>query len=161
MPSGFNTETLTKLMVGPAILNVGGVPWGVSRGSIRWEEASVIRNPPFDGKVADIAGLDRIVSFVVRVTGSFLELGATNLQRIMQGQAPTVAGTVSTTVPVNAQVFLTSGAYLTNLQFDIQLADGNVIRIEMPKAHVTYAIGGGAADDEAMLDLAFESRQVP
>src|SRR5687768_4498615 len=129
MPSGLNAETYTRIMVGPAVLKVAGVPWGVSRGGIRYENGAVIRNVPFDGKVADIAGLDRVVSYVQRVTGTFLQLGPSTLALLEHGTAGVVVGSVTETTPVAAQTFFVAGSYVTDLELDFQQPGGDIIQI--------------------------------
>lgn len=162
MPSGINAETFTKIIPGPAVLKVAGVPWGVSRGGITASFETTIRNVPFDGKVADVSGLDRVVGYVTRIEGTFLQIGATTLQRMELGVAGVLSGGVTTTTPLASQSFLTAGAYVSDVELDYTQADGDVIQIELAKALVIYSgPSGGASDDEAAIDLTFEARQEP
>jgi hypothetical protein len=162
MPSGINAETFTRILLGPAVLKVDGVAWGVSRGGVSVSFDTTIRNVPFDCKVADVSGLDRVVGYITRIEGTFLQLGATTLQRIEHGVAGVLSGGVTTTTPLAAQTFLTSGAYVEDLELHYTAADGDVIEISFNMARVVYSgPSGGASDDEATIDLTFEVRQEP
>jgi hypothetical protein len=161
VPSGINTETFTKIIPGPLVVKVAGVVWGVSVGGVSATFDTTIRNVPFDGKVADVSGLDRVVSHVTRIEGRFLELGTTTLSRLERGVAGVVVGSVTETTPLAAQTMFVTGNYVSDLGLHGVQADGNEIEIEFDRALVIYAgPSGGGSDDEAGIDITFESRQV-
>lgn len=156
--NGYTTLTPTEVLIGPAVVYRGGVPWAVSRGGVRVEPFNEIRSVEFDGRRAAVAGLDRIVSYGIRVTGTFLEYSVAQAQRYELGVTGVVAPVgVTTITPREADVFLPAGAYVGDLVCVVKRADNTLVGVRIPKALVTYSIAGEDRG-EAGIDTQFEAR---
>lgn len=159
MPSGYSSATATDIIPNGALIYVGSVLYGTTRGPGRADPGETWRNPPFDGKVADIATLDRLVFRAPTITVTLLELTATKIAALMPGSTSGTVGTVTTITPANAQVFLTP---LSNVRAIWRRADLVYVAFRLYRAMPQITgIGGGAADDEATAEVTFMGRAIP
>lgn len=157
--NGYTADTSSHLLIGPAVVYRAGVPWATSRGGVRVERFQEIRQVEFDGRRAPVGGLDRVVSYGIRVTGTFLELNVTHAQRHEFGVTASVVGQVSTiTTRGGDSAFFPSGAYVSDLLVVVERADNTLVGFRIPKVLVTYSIGGGDKA-EVGIDTSFEARQ--
>jgi hypothetical protein len=153
MPSGINAETFTKIIPGGAKLYVGATMYGTTRGPGAFDKGETIRNVPFDGKVADVSGLDRIVYRLPTITVTLLELTAAKIAALTPGSTTATVGAVTEITPGAAQVFLTA---LTDVRLIWKQADNTFIGIRFSKARAEMrGLGGGGADDEATSEAVF------
>lgn len=132
--------------------------WGVSRGGVRVSEGPDVRDVEFDGRRARVAGQQRIVAWVTRIAGTFLELSTANTEVIEHGVTSVLASGVRTVTPRAAGALFPAGAYL-GIRLDLRRGDGGVLRKEFASAvRVEYSIES-ADPGEAGIALAFEARQ--
>lgn len=146
-----HTTTPGAVLLGPAVLYVSGIPHSASRG-VRVEFETEWRTPPIAGLSTPIAGLDRVVGYSVRVTGTFLELGPAQIQRMMQGEAGVVAGALTTYSGRSAGVYLPTAGYVEDVTVRLKDGAGNLHAVKIPSAHVTtWPVTG---DDRATVGVA-------
>jgi lysophospholipase L1-like esterase len=139
MPSSYTALTPAAFLIGPVLLTVGGVNWGVSRGGLKVESLEEWRQAEFDGKRSDLVGNGRKVATGVRVSGTFLEFSATNIGRLAHA-TPVVAGSITTITPPSADTLLPLAGYVTDVRMVAKLGDGSFLRLWMPVAFVTYTL---------------------
>lgn len=134
------------------------VRWGVSRGGVRVSEGPQYRDVEWDGRRAQAtAGLRRIVAWVTRISGTFLELSTANTEILEHGITSTVVGGRRDYVPRDAGALFPAGAYVPGLRLDLQRGDGGTLRKEFASAvRVEYSIEG-QDPGEAGVALAFEA----
>jgi hypothetical protein len=153
MPSGINAETYTKIIPGGAKVFVGSTNYGTTRGGGSFDAGITMRNPGFDGKVADVALLDRIVYRLHTISVTLLELSATKIAALTPGSSSATVSGITTVTPGAAQVFLTP---LDNVRLIWKMADATFMAVRFFKARAELrGISGGAADDEATADVVF------
>lgn len=137
MPSGYVQGLEELVLVGPALLEVRGEPWAVSRGAPRVEFVRVSENVPFDGKGPPIAGLDVDYELGIRITGTWIEYGSTHLSDLLQGAFATVGAGSLTYRPQPANDPLERLThYLDVVTVVGRRPDGNEVRIELPVAEL-------------------------
>ena len=155
--NGYTVDTPTQILTGPGVVYRGGVPWSTSRGGVRVELFRELREVEFDGRRAPVASLDRVVSYGIRVTGTFLELNVAQSQRYEFGVTAVTALGNSTITPRDANEVFPSGAYISDTLVVVKRADGTLVGFRIPKALVTYSIAGEDRS-EAGIDTSFEAR---
>lgn len=133
------------------------VRWGVSRGGVRVSDGPELRHVEWDGRRARVAGLTRIVAWVTRIEGTFLELSTANTEALEHGITSALASGVRTFTPRKANELFPAGAY-QQLRVDVARGDGGTLRYEFPVAvRVEYSVES-ADPGEAGVALAFEAR---
>lgn len=133
-----------QIILGPAILFVGGVPHSASRG-VRCEFIDEVTQPQIDGLVAPMAGLDYRAATGVRITGTFLELGAAQVARYQSNTTGVLAGGVTTYTPREPGLYLPSPAgYLADVEVRVVDGAGDTHAVEVPLAHVVTRAMDGA-----------------
>ncbi len=129
-----------------------GTKVGVSRGGLTFSPNHTIRNPEYDGKLANIKGIDRITFRNPTISGTLLELTAANLMLIEPGGATPVTLKDSGT-------FLAAGEYLTNVAVAFERPDGSVFGYNLPDALVTtYDVAGQNSEGETEVAITIEGR---
>ena len=129
-----------------------GTKVGISRGGLRFTPNHTIRNPEYDGKLANIKGIDRITFRNPTISGTILQLTAANLMMFEPGGATPVTLKDSGT-------FFASGDYLTNVAVAFERPDGSVFGYNLPDALVvTYEAAGQNSEGETEFAVSFEGR---
>lgn len=144
MPSGYVQGLEGLVLVGPALLEVRGEPWAVSRGAPRVEFIRIGENVPFDGKSAPIAGLDIDYELGIRISGTWIEYGSTHLSDLLQGAFATAGVGSETYTPQPAYDELDRFThYLDVVTVVGRRSDGREVRIELPLAEFrTHELAG-------------------
>jgi hypothetical protein len=155
--NGYTLDTPTQILIGSGVVYRAGVPWSTSRGGLRVELIRELREVEFDGRRAPVAGLDRVVTYGIRVTATFLELNVLQSQRYEQGIVASVSLGNSTLTPRDANQFFPAGAYITDTLVAFQRSDGTLVGFRIPKAFVGYTLAG-EDKSEAGIDTTFEAR---
>ncbi|KKM66924.1 hypothetical protein LCGC14_1476360 [marine sediment metagenome] len=156
--SGYNTNTpdgfgLYGVLYTAFNTSTGvGTKVGVTRGGLTFNPNHTIRNPEYDGKLANIKGIDRITFRNPTISGTMIELTAANLMMIEPGGATPVTLKDSGT-------FLASGDYLTNVAIAFERPDGSVFGYNLPDALVTtYDVAGQNSEGETEVAITIEGR---
>lgn len=136
MPSGFNNATLPQdvLLDSGLLLVNSAVPWGVSMGDLSFDPGKEWRQIEFDGKRSSIVGLDRIVMFDSKITGTIKEYSAAKLALLEPGATSNVAGGVTTITPKKAGSLFVAGDYLSNVRLAFPRGSGGYAWVKFPKA---------------------------
>jgi hypothetical protein len=139
--TGFNTSTGT------------GTAIGVTRGGVRFVPGITIRNPEYDGKMTPIKLLDRIVSRIPQIAGTFLQVNNVNMLEVFEpgGATPeTLKG---------QGLFFASGDYIANLAVVYERSDGSMFGWNFASAIcVTYEPTGQGTESEMEIAATFEAR---
>lgn len=156
--TGYNGTTPTRVLLGPAMLYVGGVPHSASTVA-RVEFLTEWARPEIDGLSTPIAGMDIVVARGVRLSGTFLELGATQVSRMMHGDAGVVAGALTTYSGRQAGTYLPNpGGYLSDVELRIEDGAGNLHAVDVPLATVVSWPAEGEDRAEVGVALVLEAR---
>ena len=129
-----------------------GTKIGVTRGGLRFTPNHTIRNPEYDGKLANIKGIDRITFRNPTISGTIIELTEDNLIMLEPG------GATPTTLK-DSGTFLASGDYLTDVAVAFERPDGSVFGYNLPDALVvTYDASGQNSEGETEVAVTIEGR---
>jgi hypothetical protein len=129
-----------------------GTKIGVTRGGLRFTPNHTIRNPEYDGKLANIKGIDRITFRNPTISGTIIELTEDNLILLEPGGATPVTLKDSGT-------FLAAGDYLTGVAIAFERPDGSVFGYYLPDALVTtYEVSGQNSEGETEVAVTIEGR---
>lgn len=155
--TGYTSATPSDVLFDSAVVLIDDVPFAVSRGGVRVTVEEEWHEVEFDGRAAPVEGLDRITAVVVTVSGTFLELGPTQIQQILHNVTGVLAGAVTTWTPRTAREFLAVGNYVEDLVFRVQRGDEQVVEFDMPRTRVEWSF---ASEDknEAGISVTFVSR---
>ena len=140
--SGFDTDAGT------------GTKIGVSRGGLRFNPNLTIRNPEYDGKLANIVGLDRITFRNPTISGTMIELTKENLMMFEPG------GATPTTLK-DSGTFLAGPTpdYIQDVAVAFERPDGSVFGYNLPDALVTsYEVAGQNSEGETEVSVTIEGR---
>lgn len=129
-----------------------GTAIGVTRGGLRFTPNHTIRNPEYDGKLANIKGIDRITFRNPTISGTMIELTEDNLIMLEPG------GATPTTLK-DSGTFLAAGDYVTGIALDFERPDGSRFGYYFADALVaTYEVAGQNSEGETEVTVTFEGR---
>lgn len=157
MPSGYSSSLPADVILDSGVLYVAGVPWGVSRGALRFTPEVEWRTPQYDGGGVPIVGMDRIVMRGATISGTMLALGSASLLRLVENNPATGVGGTNYRHR-NASVFLTLGSYIADVVVRWLRGNGGYVEVQFPYVRVAYSIAGEDAA-EGTIDLTLEARQ--
>lgn len=173
MPSGFTDTLPDDVLIDTGVLYVGNsngigiTPIGVTRGGLTFSPEKEMRNIEFDGKRGDIEQLDRITRHGGRISGTFIQLGATQIPRFEAGvttdsSAPFATGTPANVTtqhqPKAASTLLAAGDYITNLRLVYARRNGDYVQVRFPKALCETYEWVGEDNSEAEIAAEFVAR---
>jgi hypothetical protein len=116
---------------------------GPSRGGLTFNPGRAIRNIEFDGKTSDIAGLDRVITYDSRITGTLIDFSHQNFGMYEPGHTSGVSGSATRITPIQATEFLQKGAYIHDLLFIRRVQDNSIAITGFPMALVVeYELSG-------------------
>ena len=136
------------------ITNKTGTPVGITRGGVRFTPNHTIRNPEYDGKLANIKGLDRITFRNPTISRTIIELTEDNLIMFEPGGATPVTLKDSGT-------FLGGPTpdYIQDVAVAFERPDGTVFGYNLPDALVTtYEVAGQNSEGETEVAITIEGR---
>lgn len=120
--SGYSTSLPTNVLLGPAVLYIdSATAWAVSQGGIRINLPREYENLPFDGKLIDIAGLDRRMGGVPSFEGTFVEMTAARALELEPAGASATASSIVTVTPGLYGEFLATGDYKENVRVAMRM----------------------------------------
>ena len=130
-----------------------GTQIGITRGGLRFTPNHTIRNPEYDGKLANISGLDRITFRNPTISGTIIELTAANLLMLEPG------GATPTTLKDSGTFLAYDTDYLANVAVAFERPDGTVFGYNLPDALVaSYEIAGQNSEGETEVAITIEGR---
>lgn len=159
MPSGYNANLPSDILLDSGLLYVGNSPIGVSLGNLQFDPGDDTHNVDFDGKRAPVMGLDRTVNWLPKITGDLLQLGTSNVGQVEPGATSVTGGGITTYTPKKAGVLYVTGDYLTNLRLIFQRGSGAYVQVRFPKAVCEKYSIAGVDKAEAKVSCEFQARQ--
>lgn len=135
-------------LLGAGILYRGAVPFAVSRGGLSGTVEREWSHVPFDGQTSKIVGLSRITSVESRFAGTFLELGADDVQLFEAqglGSLSAGSGAPSLTVAQAAALTVAIAAALTSAAIGVAERANVPFRrgLYTPDLRLVYIRSGG------------------
>lgn len=109
---------------GSALLGVGA-----TRGGLTFNPGRELRNVPFDGKMADIEGLDRFIGSSPTLTGNLLDFSRKSLGIFDPGSTSADSGSMARIQPLSNSVFLGADAYIKDLLWIRRMKDSTLIDV--------------------------------
>jgi hypothetical protein len=133
---------------------------GPTRGGLTFNPNRELRNVPFDGKQADIEGLDRfIASGGATLAGSLLDFSRKSLGYLEPGSSSTDSGSMARVQPLANSVFLTEGAYIKDLLWIRKMKTSSLIDVVgFARAVVTAYEQVGEEKNEVLAQVTFTAR---
>lgn len=162
MPSGYSDTLPDDILLDTGVLSqkVGAAQeaFGVTRGGTTFTPELEIRNVDFDGKRADIVGLDRIIKRGGKITGTFIQIGATQIKAYEPGSTSATAAGATTITPKKASTPLVAADYLTDLTLTFLRANGGSAAVIFPKGLCTKYDIKSQDNSEAEVAAEFSAR---
>ena len=134
------------------------VGMGPSRGGLTFNPNREMRNVEFDGKTSMIAGLDRVLRANPQLSGGLIDFSRKSLGYYEPGGDSGDSGSVGRVAPIDATVFLGSGAYLKDVMWVTRNQDNTITVVGFPRALVTEYEVVGEQDSEVIANLTIEAR---
>jgi hypothetical protein len=136
MPSGYAATLPADVLLDSGLLLVNSaVPWGVSLGDLSFDPGKMWKQIEFDGKRSEIVGLDRIIQFDSKISGTIKEYSAAKIAQILEpGSVTTAGGGVTTITPKKAGSLFVAGDYLSNVRLAFPRGSGGYAWVKFPKA---------------------------
>lgn len=137
--SGYSATLPKDVLLDAGVLYAASTPVGASRGGLSFDPQKVIRNIEFDGKRAEILGLDRIIEMKPVISGTMIEFGQADIVFYDTGATSSFANATAVTgviTPKKAGILFATGDYVTNLALVFPRAEQGMgyIRVRFPKA---------------------------
>lgn len=126
---------------------------GPSRGGLTFNPGKEMRNVEFDGKTTDIELLDRVLRYNSTLTGGLIDFSRKSLGYYEAGSSSADSGSSSRISPIDATVFLETGAYLKDVLWISRNQDNRIKVIGFPRALVTEYEVVGEQDSETIANV--------
>lgn len=128
-------------IVDVGVITVGGVAeaWGATVGGLQWDPKKKVRHPDWDGRSFEYEGMHRTITYEPVLAGKVKRGGAAFLMDLEPGsESDGSSGTSSgnTVTLLAARTPWTTGMYLEDVHYLGRQQDGNILLINMPRAHV-------------------------
>ena len=130
-----------------------GTKLGVSRGGLQFDPGHTLRNLPYDGKMANIVGLDRVTFRNPTISGTLLEMPSAFVMMLDPGGVTPVTMT-------DSGVFLTAAThYIENCAVAFERSDGSVFGYNFEDAIVaSYKVISKDSEGETECSIVIEAR---
>ncbi|MCW5591059.1 MAG: hypothetical protein KIS74_03070 [Burkholderiales bacterium] len=139
--SGLRPQTFPEdVLLDSGVLYINDTPFACLTGGLKWTPEVEYRNIPFDGKRADVKGLDRVTMRKGKVSGTVIEMPSDLIGKLEPGvsYAPGQGWSGGDMyVPRKAALLLTDGMYLTNVRAVWLRGNGELFQVRMPCALLT------------------------
>lgn len=155
MPSAYTATTRANLILDSGRVYIGNAVFSVTRGSVRTDPGKAIRQVPFDGQRAPIAGLDRATRWESTITATFLEYSAAKAAQLNPGATSGTVGGVTTVTPPDAGEFLDP---IANVRAVFDKGDGGLYEFRLPMAFPMVRGIAGEDNGEAGYEVVFAGR---
>lgn len=138
--TGYTATFPTDVLFDSGVLYAGATVFGAFQGGLKFDPGTTYRNIEFDGKRSPVGLLDRKMMSAPKISGTVIQLSATNVGQIEPGASVTATGawTGSTSyLPKKAGTNLVSGDYLTNVRGIWQRGSGGFVQVRFAQALCT------------------------
>jgi hypothetical protein len=147
MPVGALTATLPDdLALNVAVLYVGasiagttvsGTKVSATQGGIDFKPGIKRRSIEYDGQRSETEGLSYVIEYDARITGSIIQLGASQIAMLEPGSTSDESGGITTYTPIAADtLYEPTDDYLTDVMAVWQRGNGGLFVVHFPKAMV-------------------------
>jgi hypothetical protein len=166
--SGMRPDSFPEdVILDSGVLYIGDQIFANISGGLKFTPETEYRNIPFDGKRAEVKGLDRVTMRRGKLSGTMTELPISVMDRLEPGvsYAPGAGWSGGDAyIPRKASDLLTEGMYLTNVRAVWLRGNGKMFSVRMPCALLTkYDLTSQDANEiavaievDARLDLSVE-----
>jgi len=160
MPSAYSATLPADILLDSGLLLINGTtPWGVSMGDLAFDPGVERRQTQFDGQRSAIVGLDRVVGFTPKISGSMKELSSTRATGLYEpGSSSALVSGVTTVTPKKAGILYTAGEYLSAVRLAFPRGSGGYAWVKFAKALLTKYDIKGKDKDEAVIAIEIEAR---
>ena len=156
MPSGAQ-DLANDVLYDTAVLyiDIGGVstPLGASRGGLTFNPNREMRTIEYDGLTSPGVGTQRIVGTAPTITGSFIEIGETQIDVIESGYSDQFQANVKRFLPKGAREIYADGDYVPYARLVYQRANGGTYSYVMPRALCTQYEHTGEDKNESLVNI--------
>lgn len=156
---GYNKPS--NLWIDAGVLYVGATGLGASRGGFQFDPGMDIRQVPFDGQHAPIAGLDRIITWKSLLKGKMIEttLAASAIYDAGSTSSSITGGMAI--VPSHAGQLFPSTAYGQDLYLIGRQQGAGIVKVHFPFFLVVKWPLTTKPHDEGEIDVEIEARLSP
>lgn len=169
--TGFSSTFPSDVLLDSGVLYVGASVFGAFQGGLKFDPGIEYANTAFDGKRSPVKGLDRKANVMPKITGTVIQLSATNVGQVEPGATVSASGawTGSTSyLPKRAAGYLASGDYLSDVRAIWLRGSGSFVQVRFPAGLLTkYDITSQdgqevaiAVEIEARLDMSVSGANV-
>lgn len=158
--SGYTATMPNEILLNPALISIGSVLLGVTKGGVTWDPEMTTSDIAFDGQRGMVKGLTRISKRGGKLSGTLLQIAsAVQVQKLELGATTatsTVTGVSSVITPKDAGTLFVTGDYVTDLRavWETGQGTGHYFAIHIPCAIcLKYGIKGA---DNGEADVTFE-----
>lgn len=159
------TPTLPEdVIVDSGVLYIGANVFSAHTGGLKFDPTRTLRQVVFDGQRSPIVGLDRTVETNAVLTGTVLQVPATNfpiLEAGAQSPVPPVPGGPSGATqlqPKLGSLMFAVGDYLTNVRAIWQRGDYSYVQVRFPKGLCTKWDLTSTDKEEGKFAITIEAR---
>lgn len=160
--SGYASTLPTNVLLGSIVIYIdGNTAYGASQGEFTVALPREYQNLEFDGKLIPIVGLDRRISGVPVIEGTFIEMTAAKALDLEPGGSTASSGGITTITPGLYGEFLAANQYKENVRAVIRLGGSaaGILAIEMNYALLIVDSIAGASAGNGSVKLKLEARQ--
>lgn len=157
--TGYSADLPSDILLDTGVLYIGSVVLGATRGAPRFDPGKQFSNIDFDGKRADIMGLDRVDRHEAMISCTLVEFDAADIAVLEPGS--TSAGTtVVLHTPKRAGTLLAAADYISDLRlvFERGVTPSTYAAILFPRALVTRYQVAGNKNDIGLIEAEFRAR---
>jgi hypothetical protein len=138
--TGFTATFPSDVLIDSGVLYAGATVFGAFQGGLKFDPGTTYRNVEFDGKRSPVGLLDRKMMTAPKISGTVIQLSATNVGQIEPGASVTTAlawsGSTSY-APKRAGSPLVAGDYLANIRGIWQRGSGGFVQVRFAQALCT------------------------
>jgi len=158
--SGYTSSLPTDVILDSGTLYLGAAIFGATRGGLNFDPGITYRSVEFDGMRSRVRGLDRKAMVEPTITGTVIELAATDVATIEPGATVTAGGWTGATSYRGkaAGTLYAAGDYLTNVRAVWERGGGGLVQVLFPSALVTAYTIAGVDGEEVAIELTIEAR---
>jgi len=146
MPASALTATLPQdLALNTAVIYVGssivgatiaGDKLSATQGGVDFKPGKKEREVEYDGKRSETEQMAYVIEYDSHITGSIIQLGATQIPLLEPGAAVDTAGSVTVYTPIAGDTLYPASAYLDDVRAVWQRGNGGLFIVHFPKAQI-------------------------
>ncbi len=146
MPASALTETLPDdLALNVAVIyingsivgaTVSGTKLSATQGGVDFKPGRKERDIEYDGMRSETERMSYVIGYDSHLTGSIIQLGATQIPLLEPGADVASAGSVTTYTPIAGDTLYPADAYLDDVMAVWQRGNGGLFIVHFPKAQV-------------------------